>query len=277
VLAVAQPRPAAAAPDIWPQPAAGPSASGDPELVLTFDDGPHEDYTPIILDELGRRSLKATFFWVGHRVTGTRREVARRVAVARRALREGHLIGNHTIHHVKLCSTHRDRASREIDGNARIYEQLFAMPLTWFRAPYGANCRSLRALLHERGLAHLHWDMDPREWEHHDSATAAAYIIEKLRRLEGRAVLLLHDTNRVSVRVLPRVLDWIDGENQRRRAAGERPLRILSFVDLAREQLAPGVEAWLVSASVDFRSVARGARHLIPTQPAATLTRLVPR
>ena len=49
----------------WPQPAAGPSASGAPELLLTFDDGPDPATTPIVLDILRARGLRAVFFQVG--------------------------------------------------------------------------------------------------------------------------------------------------------------------------------------------------------------------
>jgi peptidoglycan/xylan/chitin deacetylase (PgdA/CDA1 family) len=51
----------------WPQPAAGPSASGAPELVLTFDDGPDPDNTPKVLDVLRARGLRGVFFQVGWR------------------------------------------------------------------------------------------------------------------------------------------------------------------------------------------------------------------
>jgi peptidoglycan/xylan/chitin deacetylase (PgdA/CDA1 family) len=257
----------------WPRPAAGPSASGDPELLLTFDDGPHETNTPLILDELQRRRLKATFFWVGHRISGGRRYVGKRRAVALRAIDEGHLIGNHTIHHAQLCDGPKAQAEWEIDENARLFRTLIRMPLRVFRAPYGASCDRLRKMLTERGLTHTHWDMDPHEWEHHDLGLTVGYIQRKLRALDGRGVLLLHDTKDVTVRALPIVLDWIDQENERRIAAGKRPIRIISYVDLAREQLADGMDDWVESAGIRLAGYAEAVSALIPGEPGVKLGR----
>jgi peptidoglycan/xylan/chitin deacetylase (PgdA/CDA1 family) len=248
----------------WPRPAAGVSRSGGPELILTFDDGPDETTTPVILDELARRNLKAVFFWVGHRVTGARSGVGVRREVARRAVREGHLVGNHTIHHAQLCAGPREQAEWEIDENARIYASLIGMPLRWFRAPYGARCDRLKLMLAERGVTHFHWDMDPHEWEHKDDAVTLEYVQRKLRSLDGRGVLLLHDTKRVTTRVLPVLLDWIDDENARRLAAGRRPIRIVSYVELAREQLAPGFEDWLRDTGAGVAAVAERFTGLVP-------------
>lgn len=249
----------------WSKPAGGPSASGGPEVILTFDDGPHRDYTATILDELERRNLKAIFFWVGHRVTKGGR-IDEQIDLVHRAVREGHLIANHTINHVNLCLVKPREAEAEIDENTRIYEELSGLPILLFRSPYGARCRRLIQLLQERSMAHMHWDIDPREWMHHDADQVTRYVIGKLKRLEGRAVVLMHDTKMASARALPEILDWIDEENERRRKSGKKPpIRILSGSDLMAEQLDPAVPAWL--ANTMERSV---------TSFTATLNRLLP-
>jgi peptidoglycan/xylan/chitin deacetylase (PgdA/CDA1 family) len=233
----------------WPQPAAGVSASGAPEVIFTFDDGPHRKYTATILDELDRRGIKAIFFWVGHRVTrgGGMKE---QIDLVRRAVREGHLIANHTIDHTNLCQVERDQAAREIDDNRRIYEQLSGLPIILFRSPYGARCNQLVHMLEERSLQHLHWDIDPREWEHHDAELLAEHVIRRLKYLEGRAILLMHDTKPSSARALPQVLDWIEQENQRRiEKGGKLPIRILSGSDLLAERIDPALPHWLEQSS----------------------------
>src|SRR5438874_7006796 len=67
----------------------GPGVSG---LALTFDDGPHPEHTPRLLDVLAEHGLKATFFVVGQ-------QAERYPHVIRRMAREGHDVGNHTFHH----------------------------------------------------------------------------------------------------------------------------------------------------------------------------------
>src|SRR5882672_1435835 len=61
-------------------------------LALTFDDGPNDTHTPKLLDALGQRGVKATFFLIG-------KHVNRYPEVTRRILSEGHAIGNHTFDH----------------------------------------------------------------------------------------------------------------------------------------------------------------------------------
>ena len=86
-------------------------------------------------------------------------------------------------------------------------------------------------------------------------------------------MLLLHDTKKVTTKALPIILDWIDDENRRRIEAGRRPIRILSFVDIAREQLAPGFEDWLRDTSDDVTAFADVVGTLIPAAAAPTLGR----
>ena len=60
-----------------------------PRVAISFDDGPHKTYTPLLLDGLKERDVKATFFLIGENISG-KEEIVRRMA------EEGHLIGNHT-------------------------------------------------------------------------------------------------------------------------------------------------------------------------------------
>lgn len=228
----------------WPKPAAGPSQSGGPEVVFTFDDGPHELFTGRILDALAAHHVQAIFFWVGRRVLHDRPLDQVRKALVARAVREGHLVGNHTVHHVHLCQTPFPEGEKEVDQNRALLEAAARMPVVLFRVPYGARCKNVERLLADRQLRHMHWDIDPQEWGGLDTAGTAAHVISQLKRLEGRAVLLMHDTHGVSARALPIILDWIDMENRRRRASGHRPIRIVSGAELVEEQFASELWTW---------------------------------
>jgi len=228
----------------WPKPAAGPSVSGGPEVIFTFDDGPHEKYTRRILDALAAHQVQAIFYWVGRRVTHDRPVDRVRKALVARAIREGHLIGNHTVHHVQLCQGEPREAEREIDRNKELLEAHARMPVVLFRVPYGAFCKRLKRMLAERELEHLHWDIDPQEYNGLTSTGTAEHVIGRLKKLEGRAVLLMHDTHAVSARALPIILDWIDKENRRRRAHRERPIRIVTGADLVEERMQSELWSW---------------------------------
>ncbi len=239
----------------WMHPAAGESRSGDPELVFTFDDGPDERYTPEVLDLLKQHHIQAIFFWVGHRVMTHARVRERRRELVRRAVREGHIVATHTIDHLHLCQLSTAQAAYQIDGARKVYAELTGLPTgPLFRTPYGDRCRKLLELLAERGLTHVHWDIDPMEWTDHDSKRVAGYLKHKIANLRGRAVVLIHDTHYASAKALPIVLDFLDAENQRRVARGKPPIRVVSGSELVAERLDPGIESWVDSTLDQARS-----------------------
>jgi hypothetical protein len=121
-------------------------------------------------------------------------------------------------------------------------------------------------MLEERAIKHMHWDLDPREWEHHSSERVAQYMIRKLKYLEGRAIVLMHDTHAASANALPEVLTWIEKENQRRVARGKQPpIRILNGSDLLAERIDPALPRWLEQSSESTVATWTTALHrLIP-------------
>ena len=72
-------------------------ATSEPYVAMTFDDGPHPQNTPRLLDMLRDRNMKATFYVIGSNVD-------RYPHIVRRIVAEGHEIGNHTYTHRKLTS-----------------------------------------------------------------------------------------------------------------------------------------------------------------------------
>ncbi len=213
----------------WPKPAGGVSASGNPELLLTFDDGPHEKHTRNILDTLEEHGLQAIFFWTGVRVLMPRRGLDERRALVTRAVDEGHLVGNHTVSHAKLCTLPAQEAAEEIDEASRLFGGLTNLPMILFRVPYGVRCKRLEKMLSDRDLNHLHWDMDPQEFRHHSVDATVGYVTSRLRKLADgrRAVLLMHDTQPTSAKALPKILEWIKTENVKREKRGRKLIRII--------------------------------------------------
>jgi peptidoglycan/xylan/chitin deacetylase (PgdA/CDA1 family) len=271
VALLAQTVPSEARPP-WPTPAAGESESGDPEVIFTFDDGPHETWSARILDTLAAHHVSAIFYWVGHRIDNHRRDTKKREVrrvLVQRAISEGHLIGNHTVNHLHLCHARTDAAA-EIDENDRLYQDAAELPIVMFRTPYGDHCKRVVDLLAERGLTHMHWDIDPREWMGLSAEGAAASVIARLRRLQGRAVILMHDTKGQSATALPHILDWIEAENARRRQSGKRPIRILSGSDLIIERESGPLWLWGEDTAMGARQwLTSSVSSLIPGAPRA--------
>lgn len=95
---------------------AGLPVEEPPRIALTFDDGPNARYTPMLLDGLKKRNIRASFFLIGENIEGNE-------DILLQMRKDGHLIGNHTWDHVQLDKIPAEKARLEIEKtNNRIYE-----------------------------------------------------------------------------------------------------------------------------------------------------------
>jgi peptidoglycan-N-acetylglucosamine deacetylase len=244
----------------WPTPAAGPTMTGDPELIFTFDDGPNKDLTPLVLDTLAKHRIKAIFFMVGRMA-----DQKHSPEIIARMLREGHVIASHTMTHQDLCRLKdAERAAKEIDDGRAAIERAAGTRVTWFRTPYGVRCDRLDDMLGERGISHFHWDLDPQEWRHNSKKKTVEYVTKQLARMTGRNVLLMHDIKKATVEALPEILDFIAAENTRRKETRRRRIRILHGWEIAIEQLPPGTIEWLHAVVPSKQDVATAIASVLP-------------
>ena len=102
----------------------------EPIIALTFDDGPHPEYTTRMLDQLDARDLHATFFVVGQ-------EAERHGGIVRRIVASGHEVGNHTFSHPQVGELDRQAFAEEIAACDRIIEAATGVTPSWYRAPRG--------------------------------------------------------------------------------------------------------------------------------------------
>lgn len=256
VLALAPPADAKG----WPTPAAGPTMTGDPELIFTFDDGPNKDLTPLVLDTLAKHQIKAVFFLVGEMAAQPQAP-----AILERMLREGHILANHTMTHQDLCRVKDpERAAQEIDNGKAVIEKAAGTQLRWFRTPYGVRCDRLDQMLGERGITHFHWDLDPQEWKHGNKKKTVEYVTKQIGRMTGRNVLLMHDIKKATVEALPEILDFIEAENARRKETRRRRIRIIQPWELAAERLPAGTLEWLSELVPSRKDLAAAIASVLP-------------
>ncbi len=142
-------------------------------MVLTFDDGPHPDYTPDILDTLAEYDVRAMFFVCGECVVDNKELLARMAD-------EGHVVGNHTWTHPLLTSLDRDEIRDEMESTSDVIEDAYGERPQWFRAPYGAWNRAAFQLGADMGMEPMAWTVDTTDWM--EPGTSA--IVD---RVEGRA------------------------------------------------------------------------------------------
>jgi peptidoglycan-N-acetylglucosamine deacetylase len=195
-------------------------------VLLTFDDGPDLQGTPLIMDELDRRKLRAVFFVMGQHIVRNRPEDLARRDLLRRMAVHGHHVGNHTMNHKDLCRNPAVLAE-EIDRAAELITYATGVRPVLFRSPYGARCRSLDRALAVRDMIQVGWNADPREWRGNGETAIFNYVTNLLAHASGPVILLLHDKNLEVVQALPRILDWIEQEKARVVREGGLPIRIV--------------------------------------------------
>jgi len=178
-VAEASPTPTTTVPIVRPPRPVTPDDEGA-VVYLTFDDGPHVEYTPQVLDVLARHGARATFFVVG-RLVRAYPDLIERIAA------EGHTLANHTWNHEDLAGLSRPAFDETVGRTQAILGDL-ATPC--LRPPYGSVDAFTREWAAAHGLSLLTWDGSPQDWRRPPAAEIADYIVEHVR---AGIVILLHD------------------------------------------------------------------------------------
>ena len=169
----------------------------DGQVCLTFDDGPHPEHTPRLLDVLARLELRATFFVVGSRVA-LHRELVRRI------VDEGHLLGGHSYTHGPPATTSALELGREVRRTADLLGETVGRVPTHFRPPHGKlTAAKLLALWSQRQSIVL-WNVDPKDFACRDAGELAELFAS--RPLRGGDLVLLHDRAAHAAAVLPELV-----------------------------------------------------------------------
>ena len=151
-----------------------------PVVALTFDDGPHPEFTPRLLDILERHQAQATFFMIGQ-AARQYPEIVQRAALA------GHTIGNHSWDHPSFPLVSRRERRRQI----RACEQAIApYGRRLFRPPYGHQDKASRLDVLFLGYQVVTWNVVAYDWLDYD----ANWIVKQVEaQLKPGSIVLFHD------------------------------------------------------------------------------------
>jgi peptidoglycan-N-acetylglucosamine deacetylase len=181
-----------AGPDAVPGPGPGPGPVPDPipdaapGVAVTFDDGPHPEGTPAMLEILARHGAVATFFVIGE-------QVRERPALLRRMQEEGHSIALHGYRH--RLHLRRGRAELEDDftrGTAAIEDAVGASP-RYHRPPFGIYSPASLRIARARGLQPLLWATWGKDWRRF--TTPERIAARAVGGIQAADVILLHDAD----------------------------------------------------------------------------------
>lgn len=154
--------------------------TNEPVVALTFDDGPHPEYTPRVIEILERYQARATFFMVG-KAAQQYPDLVRKIGEG------GHAIGGHSWDH----SSFRQLTGRERRRQMHACEQVLAphgQPL--FRPPYGDQSVASRLDAFWLGYEVVGWSADIEDWYDWDASFMASRLV---KCVQPGNIILLHD------------------------------------------------------------------------------------
>jgi peptidoglycan-N-acetylglucosamine deacetylase len=180
-------------------------------IYLTFDDGPHPEATPFVLETLQQYKAKATFFCIG-------KNVVEHPAIYRRILDEGHRTGNHTFNHLNGWKVKNDQyinniieASKYIDSNL-------------FRPPYGRITQFQVKVLSDiaaykgsdRKFNIIMWDVLSGDFD--KGLSAETCTVNVISKTKSGSIVVFHDSEKAFPRMkhaLPKMLQYFSEKGYR--------------------------------------------------------------
>lgn len=171
------------------------AAPGSKYVALTFDDGPSGKYTRALLDGLYDRGAKATFLLCGYRIKDY-------PDIAQRIFDEGHEIGYHGYSHDSMKTMSRRSIAQELMDTESLLPE--GCRPAFLRPPGGFSSDAVQQVAQVRGLAILHWSVDPHDWEIHSQQAIEKAVLE---HVTDGDIILLHDMSTASVEA---ALDIVD-------------------------------------------------------------------
>jgi len=166
------------------------------KIAITFEDGPHPIYTPLILDTLKSRNKVATFFVMGNRANEY-------PMLTKRIYDEGHLLGNHSWSHAQLTRLSNVDILYQIEQTNETITQITGFKPFIYRPPYGIYNEHV---ISTADMPAILWSIDPLDLKFDDSAYITNYVLD--HAFDG-AIVILRDTNPNTTQAFSSILDGL--------------------------------------------------------------------
>ena len=170
-------------------------------LYLTFDAGYENGCTEKILDTLKQHGVKAAFFLVGN-------YIEKNADLVRRMVEEGHIVGNHTMHHYDMSKI-ADKAafSKELQDLEALYKEVTGQEMPkFYRPPQGTYSEENLKMARELGYKTVFWSLAYVDWNNDSQPTKEQAFAKLLPRTHDGAVVLLHSTSQTNAEILDELL-----------------------------------------------------------------------
>lgn len=172
-------------------------------IAITFDDGPSPEFTPQILKTLNDNGVLATFFLIGE-------NIEEHPGLVKQMDEEGHLVGNHSFYHgngFDLQSA--NNMLEEMQQTHDLVHQLTGKQMNWFRPPYGVTNPNVKKAVKAMNYLPIGWSVRSFDTVVKDPAKLLARL---KKMIKPGAVILLHDTQKVTAEALPGFIQYVKDE-----------------------------------------------------------------
>lgn len=173
-------------------------------IYLTFDSGYENGCTEKILDVLKAHDVSAAFFLVGN-------YIQRNPELVKRMVEEGHIVGNHTMHHYDMSKlTGEEAFSKELRDLEALYEEVTGEQMEkYYRPPQGIYSQQNLEMAQKLGYKTVFWSLAYVDWNNSSQPTRDQALSKLLPRIHNGAVVLLHSTSETNAAILDEVLtEW---------------------------------------------------------------------
>ena len=170
-------------------------------LYLTFDAGYENGCTEQVLDTLKKHQVRAAFFLVGN-------YIERNADLVRRMVEEGHIVGNHTMHHYDMSRlSGKETFSKELTDLEDLFRQTTGKELPkFYRPPQGVYSQENLKTAKELGYKTVFWSLAYVDWLNDKQPTREEAFRKLLPRTHNGAVVLLHSTSKTNAEILDDLL-----------------------------------------------------------------------
>ena len=177
---------------------------GDPAkkvIYLTFDAGYENGCTEKILDVLKQQQVPAAFFLVGN-------YLEKNADLVRRMVAEGHIVGNHTMHHYDMSKlSSKEAFTKELTDLENLFREVTGKELPkYYRPPQGIYSEENLKMARELGYKTVFWSLAYVDWKNDAQPTAETAFQKLLPRTHPGAVVLLHSTSRTNAQILEELI-----------------------------------------------------------------------
>ena len=170
-------------------------------IYLTFDSGYENGSTAKILDVLKKHNAPAAFFLVGN-------YIEKNGDLVRRMVDEGHIVGNHTMHHFDMSKlSDKEAFTKELQDLETLFKETTGKELPkYYRPPQGIYSQENLQMAKDLGYKTVFWSLAYVDWRNDAQPTKEEAFAKLLPRIHNGAVVLLHSTSSTNAEILDELL-----------------------------------------------------------------------